>query len=179
MYIDLSFINPFVPYWPVVMPFIVTVLAGILRQDGLKPSVNKGITTVLVLAASVFVAFYNHALSGDIPLDFTVILGYCTAIMRIPEMRNLQSYIQTNWLNVIAAEAQKLTAAQPATTVPQFTTQVPQPPVYVVPNLSAPGTATVPNVQYTTIPAQPMTLPTIDRSWTALETPVVSPPQQG
>lgn len=111
MYIDLSLFSWAVPYLPAVLPFVVTFVAGILRQDGLPSKVNEGITIALVLIAAAVVALYNHALTPDAPLDLVVILGYTTAIMRLPFMQGLQQYLQSNWVNVILSDAAKLAQA--------------------------------------------------------------------
>jgi hypothetical protein len=167
MYVNLNVLSQFVPYLPLILPFVVTILAGILRQDGLKPNVNKGITTILVLAAACVAAFYNHALTSNLALDLTVILGYTTVIIRLPDMQKLQGYIQSNWLNVIANEAKTL-AAQPVQ-APQFTTQVPQPAIW---------TNTVTSQQPTSTFIQPNALPTVQRNFTELEIPIAQPPAQ-
>lgn len=139
MYIDLSLFSWAVPYLPVVLPFVVTFVAGVLRQDGLPSKVNEGITIALVLIASAGAALYNHALTPDAPLDLVVILGYTTAIMRLPFMtgeHGLQQYLQSNWFNVILSSAAKLAQASAratSTVSPQpwqrYPAQAIQPPV--------------------------------------------------
>lgn len=118
MYIDLSIFAPYVPLLPVLLPLVVTFIAGLLRQDGLPKQANEGITITLVLAASVVSALYDKALSNNALLDFVVVVGYMTAIIRLPAMQDLQQYLQSNWLNVLksaaGAAAQDNKPTQPA-----------------------------------------------------------------
>lgn len=101
----------------VLMPAIVTFVAGAIRQDAFPRWLNELLTLLVIALLSLTQALLDGKLGGSPIADFTLVAGYVTAMMHTPLFQQLQSAAQTHVLNVGGSPA------QPAPTVPAIDLQ--------------------------------------------------------
>lgn len=80
-----------------VVPIIVAIVAGALRQDKLSNVVNEIISYSLVLVLSACGAFLDDKLiSGNIVTNALIIVAYAAATLQTGMFQALQAWIQSN-----------------------------------------------------------------------------------
>ncbi len=92
MTIDLSQLHTL---FLVVLPALVGVLAGLIRQDKLPSWLNELILYLIVAVVALVQALLDGKLSGNALSDFMLIGAYCTAFLNTTPGRNLLGSVQT------------------------------------------------------------------------------------
>ena len=105
---------------PIALPLLVTLLAGLLRQDRLPDWANEAISLALILVASVLNAVFDHRLVSNPILDFIVLCGYMAALIQSPLLQPLQQYLQSNILVFLKAASELPPPPDPAVTQPRL-----------------------------------------------------------
>src|SRR6266581_2040527 len=92
MTIDLSQVHTL---FLVILPALVGVLAGLIRQDKLPNWLNELILYVIVAVVALLQALLDGKLGGNAISDFMLIGAYCTAFLNTVPGRNLLGSVQT------------------------------------------------------------------------------------
>ncbi len=96
MVIDVSQLNT---YYIILLPLIVSFVAGIIRQDRLPQLVNEGISYAVALILSLGQALFGAKLGGSILADFGIVSAYTLAMLHGPLFQKLQQAVQTKVLS--------------------------------------------------------------------------------
>jgi hypothetical protein len=113
-------------YYIVLLPGIVALVAGLLRQDRLPQGVNEAIAFVVVLLLAGVQALLGGKLGGSALSDFAIIASYAAALVHTPPLAKLQEYLQSNFFSFGSPAP-----AQPAVPPQAAPVQIPPPIVHI------------------------------------------------
>ncbi len=108
MTIDLSQVHTL---FLVVLPALVGVLAGLIRQDKLPNWLNELILYIIVAVVALVQALLDGKLGGNALSDFMLVGAYCTAFLNTAPGRNLLGSVQT--VTSIGGHPATVTPVQP------------------------------------------------------------------
>ncbi|GCE14211.1 hypothetical protein [Tengunoibacter tsumagoiensis] len=76
-----------------LLPLLVTVIAGWLSQDTLAPWINALISAVVMIACAALAAMFTDRLVGDLSIDFMLIVAYCYALIKCGVLAPLYRFL--------------------------------------------------------------------------------------
>ncbi|MBA2285850.1 MAG: hypothetical protein H0W02_10225 [Ktedonobacteraceae bacterium] len=91
----------------IVLPFIVTLVSGVLSQQRLPAWANALIAGTCVVLASLGAVLLGQGFSRDLVADFLLIAGYVAALMASPLLAPLHEWLTLNTPSPIAAMVPK------------------------------------------------------------------------
>src|SRR6266702_5605876 len=92
MTIDLSQVHT---YFLALLPVLVGIVAGLIRQDKFPKWANEAILFAFIVLVALIQALLDGKL-GDSPLaDFMLIGGYCTALIKLTPINDLMKSVQS------------------------------------------------------------------------------------
>lgn len=111
--LDLTQLNT---YFTIALPVIVSIIAGIIRQDRFPQWVNELISILVVLIIAFLQALFGGKLGGSALADFGIIVAYTMAVLHTPLFQQLQQATQS--VTSFGKPASKPAATLP--TIPQI-----------------------------------------------------------
>lgn len=132
MTIDLSQLNT---YLVVLMPVIVSFLAGAIRQDKLPQLINEAISVVVALVLAALQALLGGKLGGSPFADFGIVAAYTISLLHSAPFQALQKQVQTNVLSTGKP------APQPVAPQPQIVFDAQKVAEHLISYLSTPAIA--------------------------------------
>ena len=92
MTIDLSQVHT---YFLALLPVLIGLLAGLIRQDKFKPWINEAILFAFIVLVALIQALLDGKLGASPIADFMLVGGYCTALIKLTPINDLMKSVQS------------------------------------------------------------------------------------
>ena len=92
MTIDLSQVHT---YFLALLPVLIGLLAGLIRQDKFKPWINEAILFAFIVIVALIQALLDGKLGASPIADFMLVGGYCTALIKLTPINDLMKSVQS------------------------------------------------------------------------------------